>query len=174
MTNNNILHAICGSNLLNNGSVSYNRPFLYESRNSLKLIACDTTSGGLLREPASWLKYVTQWEQNIFLKLARFKSTAFILFLLTPIKTRGCSQSSELRRKVIDWVSAENKRSWLTHLFTMSTCSSNAVVVALTEKDTCIPGTKLDEPFDSYMIPGLKWWLLCRVSGLLHCGRNSN
>ena len=42
----------------------------------------------------------------------------------------------------------------------MSACSSEAVVVTLTEED--IPGARLDEPFDRYTIPELKWWLLCR------------
>ena len=45
----------------------------------------------------------------------------------------------------------ENERSWLAHLFTMSTCSSDAVAVTLIEED--VPEAKLVEPFDHYMIP---------------------
>ena len=42
----------------------------------------------------------------------------------------------------------------------MSACDSEVVAVALTEED--IPGACLDEPFECYNIPELKWWLLCR------------
>ena len=42
----------------------------------------------------------------------------------------------------------------------MSACGSDVVAVTLTEED--IPGARLDEPFERYNIPELKWWLLCR------------
>ena len=39
-------------------------------------------------------------------------------------------------------------------------CSSDLASVQLTEAD--VPGAALSDPLESYTVPELRWWLLCR------------
>jgi hypothetical protein len=43
------------------------------------------------------------------------------------------------------------------------TMATNAVDVMLGPAD--IPGADLNEPFETHVVPALRWWLLCRGIG---------
>ena len=49
-------------------------------------------------------------------------------------------------------------------------CSSDLASVQLTEAD--VPGAALSDPLESYTVPELRWWLLCR--GIKHLGRGKS
>ena len=78
------------------------------------------------------------------------------------VKALTIRKSAECERTIDDFVRVHVRSDAMSGETNCKdpSASSSPVSVVLTAED--IPGAALREPYESYAVPALRWWLLCR------------